>query len=72
MNHIACLQASVCCSFLIENTYWNCQPGLSKKNGMSNVLTITTPGANLSQQKNAGPLDVGAAGNVCCDLEEWS
>ena len=40
--------------FLIENIYCDCQPSLAKENGMSNVLTITTPGASLSQQKMPG------------------
>ena len=40
--------------FLIENTYYNCEPGIPKENGMSNVLAMTTPGASLSQQKMPG------------------
>ena len=40
--------------FLIENTYCNCEPGIRKEHGMSNVLTMTTPGASLNQQKMPG------------------
>jgi cyclopropane fatty-acyl-phospholipid synthase-like methyltransferase len=39
---------------LIEDFYRDCQPSLPKENGMSNVLTITTPGASLGQQKMPG------------------
>src|SRR6185369_16075032 len=54
MSHIASLPGAPMLQFLIENTYCNCELWLRKENGMSNVLTMTTPGANFSQQKMPG------------------
>ena len=51
--------------FLIENIYCDCQPGLPKENGMSNVLTMTDPRREPQSTENAGSLGAGATGETC-------